>query len=134
MFYLRIALDTESMFILFMIINNVMSQFFFLLQLYFTLDLKYLEKIFKRWKFNECLRGNYENHQNKYQMKWTRDNVNESLIIRDFALGREFEAFNEQVLYCFVITIAPTRLVLQMIISNKFLRINEINFTRGKVL
>ena len=41
-------------------------------------------------------------------MKWTRDNVNERLIIRDFALGRELEACNEQVLYCFVITIAPT--------------------------
>lgn len=31
-------------------------------------------------------------------MNWTRDNVNESLIIRDFALGRELEACNEQVL------------------------------------
>ena len=38
MFYLRIALDTESMFILFMIINNVMSQIFFSVATLFTLQ------------------------------------------------------------------------------------------------
>ena len=37
-FFLRIALDTESMFILFMIINNVMSQIFFSVATLFTLQ------------------------------------------------------------------------------------------------